>query len=350
MIKVIYLGIQAENYNPVRKLSFEYNNFYLTLRDMKGVEVIEYPYDPIIRLGKRAFNEKLLALVQKEKPDLVFAFMFTDELELETLQKIKNITTSVAWFADDHWRLDNYSHYYAPYFTWVVTTYSRAPERYREYGVRNVIRSQWACNPRAWRPVAVERDIDVAFIGQYTSARGREVAALRKRGIPVWVRGFGWPEGRLTGEEMVEGFSRTKINLNFNVPPERWRLKLLARLFLRRSTGRIVLDLPRFIDNFRSWRNMKIPQIKARPFEVLACRTFLISGFADDMDTYYKDGKEIVYYDGTPDDLAKKIKYYLEHPKERERIASAGYERTIRDHTYEKRFRDLFKQIGLNYE
>ena len=45
--------------------------------------------------------------------------------------------------------------------------------------------------------------------------------------------------------------------------------------------------------------------------------------------------------------MIDKIKYYLEHNEEREAIARAGYERTLREHTYEKRFNEIFKTIGL---
>ena len=346
-MKIIYSGIQAENYNDKRRNSFEYNNFYLTLKRMLGVEVIEYPYDSILTLGVKQFNKNLLALVEAEKPDLFFAFMFTDELDLQTLDQIKKHTVSLAWFADDHWRLDNYSRHYAPHFTWALTTWSKAPAWYASYGIRNIIRSQWACNPEAWYPIDIKKDIDVSFVGQRNSARQKIIKILDKHGVDVWVRGWGWPNGRLTQKEVIENFSRSRINLNFSTPPSRWRARLLARVFLRRSIDRIVLDLPHIFDNIRSWYSMGIPQIKARPFEILACRGFLISGFADDMGQYYKDGKEIVYYDGTIDDLVEKIRYYESHDAEREAIAQAGYERTLKEHTYEQRFRDVFEKIGL---
>ena len=47
------------------------------------------------------------------------------------------------------------------------------------------------------------------------------------------------------------------------------------------------------------------------------------------------------------DDLIEKIRYYLAHPEERERIARAGYERTMREHTAEKRFGAIFKDMGF---
>ncbi len=348
-IKVIYAGIQSENYNPKRYPSFEYSNFYLSLKEMKDVSVIEYPYDPIIGMGKRTFNKKLLHLIRREKPDIFFAFMFTDELDHAVLDEIKKTTTSIAWFADDHWRLWNYSRQYAPHFTKAVTTWSGAPKIYRSLGIVNVIRSQWATNTQIWKPIVAKKDIDASFVGQYNPARGKIIKKLREAGIDVYVRGWGWPEGRASHAELLDIVSRSKINLNISVPPSRFTPKSLGRLLLKRSLDTIDVSLS-IIDNFRSWRNMGIPQIKARPFEILACRAFLISSFADDVDAYYADGKEIVYYTGGTDDLVEKIQHYLGNDEKREKIAAAGYERTLRDHTYEKRFKEIFKIVGITYE
>ncbi|MEK7077364.1 MAG: hypothetical protein AAB967_04010, partial [Patescibacteria group bacterium] len=296
-LSVIYSGIECESYNPLRRKSFEYGNFYETLTTMEGLRVSEYPFDAIVGMGKKRWNARLLETIRREKPDVFFGFMYTDEFDRKTLDAIKKTTKSIAWFADDHWRLHNYSRFYAPHFTKAVTTWSKAPERYLRYGITNVIRSQWALNHKIWKPMDTPRDIGVSFVGQYNEARGRIVNELRRAGVDVWVRGWGWPEGRLTQTEMVCAFSRSKINLNFNTPPSQWRPKLLGRLFFRRSLDKVVPDLIHVKDNIHSWVNMKIPQIKARPFEILGCRTFLISAFADDMDSYYRDGEEIVYYD-----------------------------------------------------
>jgi spore maturation protein CgeB len=65
---------------------------------------------------------------------------------------------------------------------------------------------------------------------------------------------------------------------------------------------------------------------------------------ADDLDQFYVPGKEIVLYT-TLDDLVEKVRYYIAHETEREAIARAGYERSIREHTYEKRFRKIFEKV-----
>ena len=149
-MKVIYSGVKNDYLNPKRGLSFEHNNFYGTFIKMKEVDLIYFPYDRILEIGKERFNKELLDLVIREKPDFFLAMMFTDELKFDTLKEIKKHTKSIAWMADDHWRFSNYSKYYAPFFSLVVTTYSRALEWYKKDGFNNVIRSEWASNPNYW--------------------------------------------------------------------------------------------------------------------------------------------------------------------------------------------------------
>jgi spore maturation protein CgeB len=40
-------------------------------------------------------------------------------------------------------------------------------------------------------------------------------------------------------------------------------------------------------------------------------------------------------------DLVEKIRYYLAHEEERSAIAHAGQERTLKDHTYLQRMKEL---------
>lgn len=343
-MKIFYCGLRNNNYLLSRGESFEHENFYSTFASMNGVEVFYFPFDVIPKIGRRGYNAKLLEAVKKEKPDLVFSFMYSDELIPEALEELKHYTKTLAWFADDSWRFYNYSRYYAPHFTWVITTYSWISALYRRYGRNNIIRAQWAFNPACWKPIEISKDIDVSFIGQYSSSRGRIINKLRRAGINVYVRGWGWPEGRISKEEMINIFSRSKINLNINISPDLWRLKSLGRLFLKASAGKIVPDFLRLVDNFKSWRAMAIPQIKARPFELAGCCAFVITGYADDLENFYKENEEMVFYRSTAE-LIDKIKYYLPREAEREKIAQAGYERTLRNHTYEKRFKEIFNKI-----
>ena len=60
----------------------------------------------------------------------------------------------------------------------------------------------------------------------------------------------------------------------------------------------------------------------------------------------YEPNKEIVLYKhGDLQDLKEKIDYYLTHEAEREAIRQAGFERTVRDHTYINRWKTILETI-----
>jgi spore maturation protein CgeB len=66
---------------------------------------------------------------------------------------------------------------------------------------------------------------------------------------------------------------------------------------------------------------------------------FLISENADDLNKFYCV-EEIETFEGV-DELGGKIKKYLDEFANRDRMAEAGYRRTIDQHTYEHRFSKL---------
>lgn len=345
-MKVLFAGLEYDRYDPTRGNSFEWNNFYGSLKRLNGVEVSYASFHKILTLGRQGFADKLVAQVEREKPDLVFVFMYTDELSPETIRRLRTKTTVLGWFSDDHWRFDNYSRHYANAFSWVATTYSKAPARYAAIGQKNVIRSQWFCDAGSYVPVDCAKDTEVSFVGLKNEGRAALAAQVRTAGIPLSLYGGGWDGGRLPQAEFTRLFSRSKINLNLVSPRSLWERNSFGRLFARRSLDRFVPDF-HIADNIRSWLKARILQIKGRPFEIAACGGFCISGYADDFETYYKENEEMVFYRNA-DDLVEKIRYYLAHPEECEKIAKAGYERTLREHTAEKRFGAMFKTMGLS--
>jgi len=350
-MKILYVAIKYDRGNPARGLSFEHQNFYLTLR--KHHDVIYFPFDVVLKdKGRKAMNKALVEMAGQTRPDLCFFSFIDDEIEVETIQTItaRGLLT-LGWFSDDHWRFDNYSRYYAPALTWVVTTDADAVQKYAGLGLKNVILAHWAANPDVFRPSPRAKNIEVSFIGSWNKGRQDIIQELRKYGLSVLVKGSGWPAGRITQAELVSIIGRSKIHLGLNPPSANLNYRSFFRLFLKRlsfeeSFWRIKPDFWHIFGNVREWRRKKIPQIKARTYEVPACATMLITHETGVPASDFVIGKEVITYKA-PADLASKIKYFLEHAAEREQIAQAGYLRVRRDHTYEKRFRDIFDAIGI---
>lgn len=167
-MKIFYCGLEHHNYSG-KGLSFEHQNFYESLRDFPGAEVVYFPYDRIPEIGRARYNEELVARVKEERPDLLFSFAVSDELLPAALAEIRQTTPTLVWFADDSWRFWNYSRFVAPQFSWAVTTYSWTPPLFKKYGQPNCIRSQWAANTRLYAPAsALPHGLetpDVVFVG-----------------------------------------------------------------------------------------------------------------------------------------------------------------------------------------
>lgn len=322
-MRILYVAMKYDYGDKARGLSFEHTNFYDSLVNM-GHNLIYFDFMTILQ--EHSFDEMnhlLWDTVVKERPALLFCFLFKDELDKDIIGRISTNTDTITlnWFADDHWRFDDFSRYWGPMFNWVTTTASSALPKYEAIGYDNVIKTQWACNHFLYKPCKGPLKYDLTFVGQGYRHRKRTIAILRRAGIPARAWGYGWENGRLSQEEMIEVFSQSRINLNLTTAPQQGSLSFLP------------------------WKR-KTDQIKGRNFEVPGCEGFLLSGHADNLEEYYEIGKEIVCFDNTRD-LIEKARHYLSHEQERERIAEAGYQRTLRDHTYEHRFNDIFSIIGL---
>ena len=76
--------------------------------------------------------------------------------------------------------------------------------------------------------------------------------------------------------------------------------------------------------------------INMRCFEVLGSGSFLLTDRISYIEELFEDGKHLVLYDNL-DDMIEKAKYYLDHDDEREKIAQAGYEHVMKNHTIQSR-------------
>lgn len=365
-MRILYVAMRYDYGDPEQGCSFEHHNFYESLASM-GHELLYFDFATALEArGREAMNRRLREIAKAERPELMFTVLFRDELDPDVVGEISrgDDTVTLNWFCDDHWRFDGYSRHWAPRFDHVVTTAASALPKYARLGLDNVIKSQWACNHLLYRRLDLEPRYDVTFVGRPHGDRPQVIQALRDAGIEVHVRGTGWEGGRVGQEEMIELFNRSRIVLNLAnaSTPQLGRLARLrrstrqqaARHAARLPVGSRVKALGRRVlvpspggSDGRATATIYPGQIKARNFEVPGCGSFLLTEPAENLEEYYRDGDEVVCFESV-DDLVEKIRYHLDREDERARIAAAGYERTLREHTYAHRFAEIFRTIGLD--
>lgn len=84
-----------------------------------------------------------------------------------------------------------------------------------------------------------------------------------------------------------------------------------------------------------------------RLYEATGVGAFLLTDRRDNLGELFHVGTEVEDY-GDARELIDKIRYFMDHEDERARIALAGQARTLRDHTYQVRMREL-EQILAKY-
>jgi spore maturation protein CgeB len=176
------------------------------------------------------------------------------------------------------------------------------------------------------------RTTDISFIGSITSyhaARTRLLESIcNEVGLSWWGhgadtlprgsvilrhhRGFAW------GVEMYQRLRDSRITLNRHG-------EVVAR-FGQGGVG--VIDVAKNAAN------------NVRLFEATGVGTFLLTDRKDNLSDMFEPGKEVAVY-ASADECVETIRYYLDHESEREAIARAGQERTLRDHNYDVRMQEL---------
>jgi spore maturation protein CgeB len=328
---ILYVAMRHEYGDPSRGLSFEENNFRSSLEGM-GHTLSVFDFLGRARSdGVERMRGDLIALASEAKPDLAFFVLFTDQIDTRTIDAVGRVgeCPTVNWFADDHWRFESFTQHMAPAFDLAVTTDPDSLPKYRLLPDTRVHLSQWACNRYAYGRVTTELGHEVTFVGQPHGDRRQTVAMLGDAGLPVECRGFGWPSGPVEHAQMVEIFASSRINLNLSNSSEAPGLKAKVRRLLRFHP-----PPPR------------PPQIKGRNFEVPGCGGFLLTERVPHLERYFELDREVGVFDGN-DDLADKVRHWLEHDEERQQVAEAGYRRVMAEHTYDHRFAAIFEDLGL---
>ena len=293
--------------DPSRGIGTEYAGFVPALKRL-GHEVVHFElWDRRCYSSYAELNRVFLKTVECALPDVLLVVQLNYEIWLETLQVIQagGDVATICWTTDDSWKYREVSRFIGSSYHAITTTYADVLPKYHRARIPNVLLTQWAANSENLQEPLSPTDCQyqVSFVGAAHGNRRRRIAELLEHGIEVSCFGHGWPAGPVAGEDILRIMRESIISLNF-----------------ANAKGQ--------------------NQIKARTFEVPGAGGFLVTEYAPRLEEFYTIGKEIEIFHGTAQ-LVEKINYYLSHPEKRDAMARACFERTIREHTYEIRIKEV---------
>jgi hypothetical protein len=231
-----------------------------------------------------------------------------------------------------------------------------------------------AANPKYYHPYDVPRTLDVTFVGQCYARRPYYIWHLLENSVNVQVFGPGWllnPDKQLL-RRPVRWARRTKLLLQAMIafsPQNRRRFsaqvvdidlrdelrqKYSAHLrvpltdeeMIRKfSASKISLGFLEVYDAHNPAELVK-QHMHLREFEAPMCGALYFTGWCEELAEFYEIDKEVVVY-RSEHELLDKVQFYLKHPDQADRVRRAGHQRALADHTYQKRFKYLFAQLGI---
>ncbi len=253
------------------------------------------------------------AQINSIQPDVLYCqdlSFFPPEVLLRLRKNIKLIVGQIASPLP--------SENYVKAYDLILTSFPHFVPRLRALGVGSEF-FRIGFDPRVLEKLgSVKKDIQVSFVGGLSNNHSNAIPAFEylARNTPIKFLGYG-----------VD-------SLNKNSPIRKKHLGEVWGLDMYRALARSNITLNRHIDVAENNAN------NMRLFEATGVGTMLITDYKDNLTELFQIGKEVVTYSNAQE-ASELINYYLNHPQEAQAIAKAGQARTIRDHTYKKRMKEL---------
>ncbi len=263
----------------------------------------------IVSMG--SLQEGMIAILDglvSVNPDVLFTI---DRVALlpNLIAVLENPPRAISWFFDDPFAFinDDYLHINSHYH---IFCWDRAyVPRLKEKGFRHVEYQPFATNPLIYKPDhRAGTEYDVSFVGTASEKRIGMLKQLAEAGIRVdlfgdeCLRRIGHPNAVYHGmasnrEDCPRIYSRSKINLNI-------------------TNEQLITSLP------------------VRVFDVLACGGFLLTDAQQDASELFTPGEDLAVY-RNPQEMAERVRYFLEHETERDRIRQSGRAKVLERFTFD---------------
>jgi spore maturation protein CgeB len=277
-------------------------------------------------------NHQIINQIKRNGFDLVWIDKGLT-ISANTLCKIKTIQPScpsISYNPDDIMNRRTQSRRYItalPFYDFVITTKTFNVMEVKNLGAQNVIYVGCAYDPHThhpWNLIDSEKQewgCEVGFTGAFEADRYKRMLVISNTEQEVVVRGPNWERyekrhsfltikpGFIAGDNYAKAISATRINLGFLCKVNR---------------------------DSHTTRSVEIP----------ACGAFMLAERTGEHLELFEEGKEAEFFE-TDQELIDKVKYYLKHEGERQRIAQAGRERCLRSgYSNHERIKDILRKIG----
>lgn len=317
-------------------------------------------------------NEALLNRIKSNRYDLFMTTSTEKDLFIEVLCDIKRMGVPTLLICFDNLTIPFAHKHIAPFFDLVWLTSMETKYLFDNWGVKSVF-LPYAANPRINNNIRFDKQEDrILFIGTPYGSRSKLINTLLDASIPVTLysnssisrqnvmphnkdgellkeiyRMLSYPIGRKLAFASVKNklLRQSKLHtdspfFNKNASVSMQEMMLLYNTYTlslssitNRHTG--VLKKPVYVVNLRN-------------FEIPSAGGLLFCQYIPELNDYFENGKEAIYY-SSEEEMIDKARFYLDSKNKMTimEMKKNAYLRASSDHTWMNRFEKIFEELNL---
>ncbi len=172
----------------------------------------------------------------------------------------------------------------------------------------------------------IHKDVPVSFVGGISCHHGKAIPTLEYLAENTPIEFFGYGTSNLQSDSPILKKHHGEV----------WGLEMY------RALARSKITVNRHINVAENYAN------NMRLYEATGVGSLLITDYKENLADLFEIGKEVVAYNNEQE-AAELINYYLAHPEEAEKIAKAGQKKTLENHTYAHRMKELIPIFNRYY-
>jgi len=334
------------------------------------VEIIEVNYEDSSRA-----KEVVLTTVRDSSCDVFISACDDNVLEAAILDEVRKKGVPSLLICFDNLSVPYKHKECCRFFDLVWLTSSDTKYLFDKWGARTVF-MPYAANPFKYKPSNANEIQGMGFVGTCYGGRVNKIEAILEMGIDVRLYGGNSPavEGENPARNLLNNLSVSLSNVANLLAFPIGRKALMAAAIKTTKKFEISNNLQKLISERVSLSFEEVSEIYSRsmfslnitelwntylldePVHKLHLRTFEIpmsGGFqvasrTEEIQSYFEEDKEILLYDSM-EELVEKTGFYMkaENAGLREEIKRSARKRAASEHTWNKRFDNVFSVLGV---
>ena len=256
--------------------------------------------------------EQILILAGEYKPD--FIFIAKDPRYNSVIEQLTKNNIVVMWNVDVRYDINDFLSTCGPLYKHCQLKFTIEKgnlDKYKKAGIENIYWLSEGASPK-WHNKTPFTSEDISKYSADVSFAGNIL---------------GFQEGRKELIDKLKQFSRFKhFNGVFNLDHN--KMCQLSKINIGHS----------------GWPKVEL-SMSARDYRIMAAGGFLLTNHVDGIENWFEIGKMCDTYMSS-DDCIEKVKYYLEHPELRLKIAEYGYKIVHEKHKFSDRLKEVINFVN----